>query len=119
MVDEGYILSNKFRVAISDEIIAGETNIDRIAKKHRIIKTIAYRVAEDLLDKGILKKEDNKCRCQAVLFDLFHFCFLITRENSPFFCEFPVPGGFTALLLIYIIETSAGNVFFYGKRPKT
>ena len=60
MVDEGYILSNKFRIAIFDEIVSGETNIDRIIKKHRLIKSVSYRIIDDFISKGIIRKDGNK-----------------------------------------------------------
>ncbi len=59
-MDEGYILSNKFRRTIFDGITSGETDIDRIAKKHRIIRNIARRVADDFISGGILEKKGNK-----------------------------------------------------------
>lgn len=59
-VDEGYILSNKFRRAIFDELSSGETSIEHIAKKHRIIRTVAYRVADDFIKGGILEKNNNR-----------------------------------------------------------
>ena len=59
-VDEGYILSNKFRRAIFNELASGETNIDRIAKKHRIIQTIAKRTIEDFISNGIVEKQGSK-----------------------------------------------------------
>lgn len=59
-MDEGYILSNKFRRAIFDGIAAGESNIDMIAKKHRIIRNVAKKVADDFIDGGILEKKGNR-----------------------------------------------------------
>ena len=59
-MDEGYILSNKYRRAIFDGFASGETSIDRIAKKHRIIRNVAYRVAEDFISGGILEKKGNE-----------------------------------------------------------
>ena len=59
-MDEGYILSNKFRRAIFDGLASGETNIDRIAKKHRIIRNVAIRVADDFISGGILEKKGNR-----------------------------------------------------------
>ena len=58
-MDEGYILSNKFRRAIFDELASGEKNIERIAKKHHIIRNVAIRVADDFINGGILKKNGN------------------------------------------------------------
>jgi predicted transcriptional regulator len=59
-MDEGYILSNKFRIAIFDEIASGETNIERIAKKHHIVLLVAKKVADDFIGGGILEKKGNK-----------------------------------------------------------
>lgn len=59
-MDEGYILSNKFRRAIFDELASGETNMERIAKKHRIIRNVAMRVADDFISGGILEKKNSR-----------------------------------------------------------
>ena len=58
-MNEGFILSNKYRRAIFDEFAAGETNIQRIAKKHRIIQTVAQRVVDDFIKNDIIEKQDN------------------------------------------------------------
>jgi predicted transcriptional regulator len=58
-MDEGFILSNKFRRAVFNELASGETNIQRIAKKHRIIQTIAQRVVDDFIKGGIVEKKNN------------------------------------------------------------
>ena len=58
-MDEGFILSNKFRVAIFDEIASGETNIERIAKKHHIVLLVAKKVVNDFISGGILEKKGN------------------------------------------------------------
>jgi predicted transcriptional regulator len=59
-MDEGFILSNKFRVAIFDEIASGETNIERIAKKHHIVLLVAKKVVNEFISGGILEKKGNK-----------------------------------------------------------
>ena len=58
-MDEGFILSNKYRRAIFNELATGEKNITRIAKKHRIIPTIAQRVIDDFIKGGIIEKTGN------------------------------------------------------------
>jgi predicted transcriptional regulator len=58
-IDEGFILSNKYRRAIFEELVSGEKNIYRIAKKHRIIKTVAQRVVDSFVDGGIVEKQGN------------------------------------------------------------
>ena len=59
-MDEGFILSNKFRRTIFDGIMSGENDIDRIAKKHRIIKNVARKIANDLVSGGLLEKKGNR-----------------------------------------------------------
>ena len=59
-MDEGYILSNKFRRVIFDELASGETDISRIAKKHHIIRNVAMRVTEDFISGGVVEKKGNK-----------------------------------------------------------
>ena len=59
-MDEGYILSNKFRRAIFDGFASGETNLIVITKKHRIILNVAKRIVEDFIKGGILEKKGNR-----------------------------------------------------------
>jgi len=59
-MEEGFILSNKFRRTIFDRLASGETDIDAIAKKHRIIPKVAKKVADDFISGGILEKKGNK-----------------------------------------------------------
>ena len=59
-MDEGYIYSNKFRRVIFDQLASGETDIDKIVKKHRIIRNVAIKVADDFISGGILEKKGNK-----------------------------------------------------------
>jgi hypothetical protein len=59
-MEEGYILSNKFRRAIFDGFASGETDINIIIKKHRIIKNVANRIIDDFIKGGILEKKGNK-----------------------------------------------------------
>ena len=59
-MDEGFILTNKYRRVIFDGLASGETNIDRIAKKHRIIPRVASKVADEFIKGGVLEKKGNK-----------------------------------------------------------
>jgi predicted transcriptional regulator len=59
-MDEGYILSNKFRRVIFDGLMSGETDIDMIAKKHRIIPNVAKKIIDDLISGGIIEKKGIK-----------------------------------------------------------
>ena len=59
-MDEGYILSNKFRRTIFDALSSGETNINMISKKYRIIPIVTQKIIDDFISGGILEKKGNK-----------------------------------------------------------
>ena len=59
-MDEGYILSNKYRKIIFDEFASGEDNINRIAKKNHIINNVAKKILFDFIKCGIIEKKNNK-----------------------------------------------------------
>ena len=59
-MDEGYILANKFRRIIFDELIAGESDIRYIAKKNRIIPRVAQRTMDEFIANGIVQKQGNR-----------------------------------------------------------
>lgn len=59
-MDEGYILSNKFRRMIFDGLASGETDINMIAKKHRIVINVAKKIIDDFISGGIIEKKGFK-----------------------------------------------------------
>jgi len=59
-MEEGYILSNRFRRIIFDELVSGESDIKRIAKKNRMIPSVAQRVIDDFVSGGIVEKKGTK-----------------------------------------------------------
>jgi predicted transcriptional regulator len=59
-MDEGFILANKFRRVIFDELASGETNLIRIAKKNRIIPRVAQRIMDEFVTGGIVEKKGNQ-----------------------------------------------------------
>jgi predicted transcriptional regulator len=59
-MEEGFILSNKFRRAIFTEVVAGERDIGRISKKHRIPLSIAEKTIKELIEVGVIKEENNR-----------------------------------------------------------
>jgi predicted transcriptional regulator len=59
-MDEGYILSNKFRRAIFDALASGETNINMISKKYRIIPNVTKKIIDDFISGGILEKNGSR-----------------------------------------------------------
>jgi predicted transcriptional regulator len=58
-MDEGFILANKFRRVIFDELVAGENDIRRIAKKNRLIPRVAQRVIDEFIAGCIVEKKGN------------------------------------------------------------
>jgi len=58
-MDEGFILANKFRRVIFDELVAGENDIGRIAKKNRLIPRVAQRIIDEFVVGGIVEKKGN------------------------------------------------------------
>jgi predicted transcriptional regulator len=58
-MDEGFILANKFRRVIFDELISGEVDIVNIAKKNRIIPRVAQRIIDEFVMGGIVEKKGN------------------------------------------------------------
>jgi len=59
-MDEGFILSNKYRRAIFNELASGETNINRIAKKHRIVKTIVQRTLDEFIKNDLVEYSQGR-----------------------------------------------------------
>ena len=59
-MDEGFILANKFRRVIFDELVAGETDLARITKKNRIIPKVAQRIIDEFISGGIVEKKGNR-----------------------------------------------------------
>jgi len=58
-MDEGFILANKFRRVIFDELVSGETDIKRITKKNRMIPRVAQRIIDEFVTGGIVEKKGN------------------------------------------------------------
>ena len=58
-IDEGFILSNKFRRIIFDEFASGQTNLNYIIKKNHMIRRVAEKVTNEFIEGGILKKQGN------------------------------------------------------------
>lgn len=59
-MDEGFILANKFRRVIFDELASGETDLARIAKKNRIILRVAQRIMDEFVNGGIVEKKGTR-----------------------------------------------------------
>ena len=58
-MDEGYILSNKYRRVIFERLASGEKNINSISKKHRIVPIITKKIINDLIENKIIEKKGN------------------------------------------------------------
>ena len=58
-MEEGFILSNKYRRVIFNELTSGEINLDRIAKKQHIVRKVVQRVIDEFMNSGIIEKKEN------------------------------------------------------------
>jgi predicted transcriptional regulator len=56
-MDEGFILANKFRRVIFDELVSGEVNIADMAKKNHIIPRVAQRIIDEFVTGRIVEKK--------------------------------------------------------------
>lgn len=54
MTNEGFILENKNRKAVFQELASGETDPERIAKKHHLIERVVDQVLEDLVGEDLV-----------------------------------------------------------------
>ncbi len=59
-MDEGYILSNKYRKAVFDGFASGETDISIISKKYHVFPRIAKKILNDFIENDIIIKNNNK-----------------------------------------------------------
>ncbi len=62
MEEEGFVISNKIRKALFIEIASGETSLNRIIRKHRLIEQAARRAAEELKEHGIIEEGEEGYR---------------------------------------------------------
>jgi predicted transcriptional regulator len=58
MTSEGFILENKNRKAVFQELASGETDPERIAKKHHLIERVVDQVLEDLAGEDLITGDD-------------------------------------------------------------
>jgi len=61
-MNEGFILSNKYRKAVFDAFASGETRIEEIAKRQRIVPVIARKVLHEFVTEGILEQHGSQYR---------------------------------------------------------
>lgn len=57
MTNEGFILENKNRKAVFQELASGETDPERIAKKHHLIERVVDQVLDDLVDEELVEQD--------------------------------------------------------------
>lgn len=58
--EEGFILANKHRKAVFQEIAAGETSAKSIAKKHRLHPTMVDHAIDDLKQEKLITGESTR-----------------------------------------------------------
>lgn len=57
MTNEGFILENKNRKAVFQELASGETDPERIAKKHHLIERVVDQVLDDLVEEELAEED--------------------------------------------------------------
>ena len=57
--EEGFILSNKHRKAVFQEIATGETSAKTIAKRHHLHHTMVENAINDLKETELITGHDN------------------------------------------------------------
>lgn len=57
--EEGFILSNKHRKAVFQEIAAGETSARTIAKKHRLHPAMVENAVSDLRQENLITGDSD------------------------------------------------------------
>lgn len=58
-INDAFVESDKFRRAVFTEIAAGESDPERIAKKHHLIDRAVDRAVDDLVDHGLIEAGDD------------------------------------------------------------
>ena len=59
-MDKGYILSNKYRRVVFDELSSGEGNPRQIAKKNHLIQNVVERTITDFLNGDIILEKHGR-----------------------------------------------------------
>ncbi len=55
-INDAFVESDKFRKAVFTEIAAGESDPERIAKKHHLIQRAVERAVDDLVDHDLIEE---------------------------------------------------------------
>ncbi|KAA0009576.1 MAG: hypothetical protein FE037_05470 [Thermoplasmata archaeon] len=58
-MEEGFILSNKFRKMIFDDIASGEKDVKSISRRNHIPLKVAKEIADELVNAGVLEKKED------------------------------------------------------------
>lgn len=56
MANEGFVVSDRTRHIVFAAVVAGEADLDGIAKRHRVLGRAAARAATELAEAGLLAK---------------------------------------------------------------
>jgi predicted transcriptional regulator len=57
---EGFVISNKLRKAVFIEIATGENSIERITKKHHLLKKLVENAIADLTQGELVNKKNGE-----------------------------------------------------------
>lgn len=57
--DDAFVESHKFRRVVWQELVSGETDPERIAKKQHLIDRAVEKAIDDLEDHGLIEETDD------------------------------------------------------------
>ncbi len=58
-MEEGFILSNKFRKMIFDDIASGEKDVESISKRNHIPLKVVREIVDELIGAGVIEKKED------------------------------------------------------------
>jgi predicted transcriptional regulator len=59
MADDAFVDSHKFRRQVWQELVSGESDPERIAKKQRLMQRAVDKALDDLEEHGLVAENDN------------------------------------------------------------
>jgi len=60
IMEEGFVLSNKFRKVVFNELVVSDANARDISKKHHIPLSAVERAIKDLEGAGLIKEDKER-----------------------------------------------------------
>lgn len=59
MASDGFVESHKFRRMVWQELVSGESDPERIAKKQHVVRRAVDKALDDLEEEGLVESTDD------------------------------------------------------------